>query len=124
MLSWIPILGPIIQGIVSIFNKKMDTAVINRQTDADVTKAGYTASVQALVAFKDDIGVRLTRDMIIFPTAVWTALIVWDKIVDIRYPWLVWGIKPLSEETGLAFLPYAVIVFLLGNFAVNKWTSK
>lgn len=124
MLSWIPILGPIIEGIFSIFNKRMDTAVINHQTDADVTKAGYTASVQSLVAFKDDIGVRLTRDIILFPVAVWTALIVWDKIVDIRYPWLVWGVSPLKEETGLAFLPYAVMVFLLGNFAVNKWTRK
>jgi len=124
ILSWIPMIGPIIEGVISVFNKKMDTEVINRQTDADVKKAEIVASTQALIAFKDDINVRITRDIILFPVAVWTALIVWDKIVDIRYPWLVWGVSPLTEASGLAYLPYAVMVFLFGMAGMNSWKRK
>jgi len=124
MFSWIPILGPIIEGVISVFNKKMDSDVLNRQTDADVKKTEIIASTQALIAFKDDINVRITRDIILFPVAAWTALIVWDKIVDIRFPYLVWGVSPLTEASGLAFLPYAVMTFLFGMAAMNTWKRK
>lgn len=121
MFTWLPIVGPIIDGIVSIFNKKADTTVANRQIDADVRKAEITSSTQTLIAFKDDINIRISRDIIIFPVCVWTGLIVWDKIVAIPFPYLVWGVLPLTEATGLAFLPYAVMTFLFGVVAVNTW---
>lgn len=124
MLSWIPILGPIVDGIVSIFNKRADTGVANNKIDADVRQAEIASSIQTLLAFKDDIAIRITRDIVLFPVAVWTALTVWDKIVAIKYPELVWGTSPFIEASGLAFLPYAVMTFLFGIVAVNTWKRK
>ncbi len=124
MFGWIPIIGPIIDGIVSIWTKSIDSKTLKYQADADVYKTEVSASVQTLIAFKDDIGVRLTRDIILFPISLWTALIVWDKIIEIKFPDLVWGVRPLTEATGLEFLPYAAMVFLFGNFAVNRWISR
>ena len=121
MFTWLPILGPIIEGVVSIFNKKADTTVANRQIDADVRKSEIASSTQTLIAFKDDINIRITRDIILFPVSVWTSLIVWDKIVAKKFPDLVWGVLPLTEASGLAFLPYAVMTFLFGIVAVNTW---
>lgn len=124
LLSWVPIIGPVVDGIVSIFTKYQDTSLGKYVADADVTKSGYAASVQTLIAFKDDIGIRLTRDIIMFPTSCWTGLFVWDKIIEIRHPDWVWGVMPMTEASGLSFLPYAVITFLFGTFAVNQWIRK
>lgn len=123
-LGWIPIVGPIIDGVVSMFKKYQDTELGKRTIDADVKKAEIAASTETLRIFRDNIGVRITRDLIMFPVAVWTGLIVWDKIVDIPFPSLVWGVKPLDASTGLDFLPYAVITFLFGIAALNTWKTK
>jgi hypothetical protein len=120
MFGWIPVLGPIIDGIVSIFNKKMDTDVQKKKIEAGTREVEITSSTAILSAFRDDIGVKISRDLVIFPVAVWTALTVWDYIIVIPYPWLVWGTKAIPEASGLAFLPYAVMVFLLGNTYLNK----
>lgn len=121
MFGWIPIIGPIIDGIVSIFGKFEDTQLGKLKIDGDVAITQVNASRDTLRDFKDDIGVRLARDIILFPTSVWTGLIVWDKIVAIRFPDLVWSVSPLSTETGLAMLPYAVLTFLFGAVAMRIW---
>ncbi len=120
MFAWLPIIGPILDAIIKpiaeIFIKKEDTKVerIHAQTTDNQTAAGVT------VAFKDDVGSQVVRDLIMFPVGVWTALIVWDKIVAIKYPDLVWGVLPLTENTGLSFLPYAVMTFLFGMALIKR----
>lgn len=120
MFAWLPIIGSILDAIIKpIFNwlgKKEDTKVesIRAQTIDNQTAAGVT------VAFKDDAGSQVVRDLIMFPVGVWTALIVWDKIVVIRYPDLVWGVMPLDAVTGLSFLPYAVMTFLFGMALIKR----
>ena len=122
MLSWIPLIGPIIQGIVSIFTKKMDTDVqklqINRSSDTDEAKV----SAQIIHDTQDDIGLRLLRDVAITPVVVWSGLIGWDTIVAIRYPWLQFHVASYPDT--VAYLPYAVIVFLFGNIGLNIWKRK
>lgn len=122
MLSWIPLIGPIIQGIVSIFTKKMDTDVqklaINRNSDVEEAKV----SAQIIESTKDDIGLRLMRDAVCLPVVVWAALIGWDTIVAIRWNWLQFHVE--SFPPSVEYLPYAVIVFLLGNIGINTWKRK
>lgn len=122
-MLWLPIIGPIIQGIVSIFTKwqdtKLGTLTIERNDDVEEAKV----SAQIIQATQDDIGLRFMRDLLIFPVVVWTMLLCWDTIVALHYPKLMWHLATF-DKTGAPYLPYAVIVFLLGNIGINMWTRK
>lgn len=124
MWALIPILGPIFSFFSGIFSKFEDTQVAKYTVDGQVISTEVKASADTTIAFKDDPGVRLARDLVLFPISLWTALIIWDKIVDIRFPWLVWGVSPLGENTGIAFLPYAAMIFLFGLVAMTPWKRK
>ncbi len=122
MLAFLPIIGPIIQGIVSIFNKQADTklAVLKTNRSSDLEEAKVSA--QIIQTTQDDIGLRLMRDLLCFPTVVWATMIGWDTIVAIRYPWLMFHVEKYPDS--VAYLPYAVVVFLLGNIGINMWNRK
>lgn len=124
MLAFLPIIGPIIQGVVSIFTKKMDTDVqkltVNREQDTEESKV----SAQIIQSTQDDIGLRFMRDLLIFPIIVWTTLLSWDTIVaESAYKDYMWHLASF-DKTGAPYLPYAVIVFLLGNIGINMWSRK
>lgn len=122
MLSWIPLLGPIIQGLTTVFIKSKDTELEKLKVDADVRKSDTNASVATLEAFKDDIGIRLMRDAVCLPVVVWSMLIGWDTIVALRYPDIMFRVA--DYPTSVSYLPYAVLIFLLGNIGINAWKSK
>jgi|SRR5688572_4197201 hypothetical protein len=124
MLGFLPIIGPIIQGIFGIFTKKMDTDVeklkITRTGDAEEAKV----SSEIIRTTQDDIGVRISRDLIVFPVAVWTALLTWDTIIAESFlrDWM-WHVASF-EKTGAPYLPYAVLTFILGNIGLNMWNRR
>lgn len=121
-LGWLPIVGPIIQGVVSIFTKKMDTDVskltITRNSDVEEAKV----SAQIIHDTQDSVGLRLMRDLVCFPVVVWSTLIGWDTIVAIRYPDLMFHVEKYPDSVG--YIPYAVMVFLLGNIGLNMWSRR
>jgi hypothetical protein len=123
MLSWIPLLGPIIQGIISIFTKwqdvKLDTLKTNRSSDIEEAKV----SAQIIQTTQDDIGLRIMRDLVCFPIVVWVALVSWDTIVALHYPDWMFHVAGF-DRTSAPYLPYAVITFLLGNIGINMWNRK
>lgn len=124
MLSWLPIIGPIVQLIVSIFTKKQDTdlAKLQTKTSAEVESAKIAANI--IYATKDDIGIRLARDIIIYPVAAWTALVTWDTIIaESSFRDMMFHVASF-ENTSVPYLPYAVLVFLLGNIGINAWRSR
>lgn len=122
MFGWIPIIGPIIDGIVSIWKGHQDLEAIKYKTDGSVDIEGVRASTSIISATKDDIGVRFARDLLMYPTIVWVDLIVWDKIMAIHYPDLVYGVALLPEA--IAYMPFAVVTFLLGNVGLNIWKRR
>jgi hypothetical protein len=119
MFGWIPIIGPIIDGVVSIFSKYQDTELGKYTVDGKVDVAAMQASNDLAIATTTDIGVRLVRDIIMFPVAVWTAIISWDSIVVYEYP--EWFFKVAPYPPSLAYLPYAIITFLFGATAMILW---
>lgn len=123
MLGWIPIIGPIIQGLFntasSIYGKFKDTQVDLRKQE--VTEAQISANI--IESTKDDIGLRLSRDIICFPISIWCALVSWDTIVALRYPDLMFHVAGF-DKTSVPYLPYAVLTFLLGNIGINMWNRK
>lgn len=116
-LSWIPIIGPIIQGILGIFKNVTDVKLAKIQTEAKVTIESMKASNELIRITQDDIGVRLCRDLIMFPVALWTAIISWDTIVAIRFP--EWRFLVEKYPPSVEYLPYAVITFLFGYTAMR-----
>lgn len=121
-LAFLPIVGPIIQGIVSIFTKSMDTKVAVLKTTQGTQVEEAKVSAQIIGETQDDIGLRLMRDMLCFPTVAWATLIGWDTIVAIRYPGLMFHVEKYPDS--VSYLPYAVVVFLLGNIGINMWSRK
>lgn len=122
MLAFLPIIGPIIQGIISIFTKVEDTKVEVLKTTQGTQVEEAKVSAQIIQTTQDDIGLRLMRDLLCFPTVMWACLIGWDTIVAFRYPDWMFHVPPYPDS--VAYLPYAVVVFLLGNIGINMWNRK
>lgn len=122
MLSWIPFIGPIIQGLTSIFTKWQDTKLgtlkVERGSDVEEAKV----SAQIIQSTQDDILLRILRDAAIVPVVVWSTLIGWDTIVAIRYPDMMFHVEKYPDS--VSYLPYVVLVFLFGNIGMNMWNRK
>lgn len=120
LLSVIPILGPIIQGIVDAVSKHEDIT-LQRQVDTNKTALGKQADenktdvaviqsrAQVAIAFKDDLGVRLIRDLVMFPIALWSGAYFYTLTV----PTYSWHME--LPPTTMQYIPYAVIAFLFAT---------
>lgn len=119
--SLIPILGPLIDGAVSIYKQKTNTDVtkLKINTDADVT---YMQSTNQLVAiFASDAMVRACRDIVMVPGSVYCGTIIWDRWISIQHPDWVWGVLPL--QGAMEYLPHALLAFFFGS-AFLYWNRK
>jgi hypothetical protein len=117
LLTLLPIVGPIIQSLVDAFSKHEDVT-LQKQVDANKTALGkqqstdqtdlgiIQARAQVAIAFKDDTGTRLIRDLVMFPVSAWTACYYYTLMVP-DYSWKV-NVPPDAMQ----YIPYAVIAFL------------
>lgn len=117
LLGWLPVIGPIIDGIVSIFNKKQDTDLGKYQVDGQVNTQVIKSSTEITLAAMAQIPVRLARDLIMFPGSAWCGLYIWDKIMAFHYPKLVWKVAPLDGQ--MTILPMALLTFFFGVTALG-----
>lgn len=117
ILSVIPIIGPIIQGIVDLFKQKADvdlqktlsanTTALEKQKDISKTDVAIIqARTQIALAHSNDLGARLTRDLIMFPVGMHTTLYYWDLV----FPY--WKIGVQEPVQAMQYIPYAVIAWL------------
>lgn len=124
LTGWIPVIGPIINGVVSVWAKKQDTdlAKLKVTTEADVENAKTSANI--IEATKDDIGIRIARDIVIWPICIWTALLSYDTIIaESSFRDYMFHVASFNQ-TSAPYLPYAVLMFLLGNIGINAWSKK
>jgi hypothetical protein len=132
MLAWLPIIGPVIQGIVSIFSKAEDTTVALQKNTLDTQVEEAKVSAQIIQTTQDDIGLRFMRDLVCFFPVMWSALIGWDTIIGARQsnglPWhpdlIQYMFHVGNYPDSVGYIPYAVMVFLLGNIGINMWNRK
>lgn len=126
LLSFIPIIGPIITGIlgpiVAMFTKVQDKDIVAIKTAGTVTIAETQASADIIKSTENDWGVRLARDVVIWPWALWLGGYGWDTFVTQRWHWLYIGIADPPQS--IQYIPYAVLIFLLGNIGLNMWNRK
>ena len=122
MFGWIPFIGPILQGLFNtvsnIYGKFKDTQLGMRQADVEEAKV----SAQIIHDTNDDLGIRILRDAVCLPVVVWTMIIGWDTIMVHHYPDLVFIVEKYPDS--VAYLPYAVLTFLLGNIGINAWKRR
>ncbi len=121
-LTWIPLLGPIIQGFSSIIKNFTTLDAVKLQTAAQTTIAETNASVQIIQATHDDIGLRFMRDLAILPTVVWMFAMGWDTVIGQHWHWLFFGTP--NYPASVQYIPYAVIAFLFGNIGINMWSRR
>lgn len=122
MFGWIPIIGPIIDGIVSIFSKWQDTKLGMYKVDGTVDVSAMQTSASIIESTKDSIGIRLARDLLIYPVIIWVDLIIWVTLMKTIHPKWYFVVEKLPEP--IAYLPYAVITFLLGAVGLTIWGRK
>lgn len=123
MLSWIPLLGPILQGISSIFTSFSSEKIAQINANSANTIAETQASVQIIQATQDDIGLRIMRDAACLPVVVWTMLLGWDTIIA-RTNFKSWMWHTADYPESVKYIPYAVLIFLFGNLGLNAWKNK
>lgn len=130
MLSFLPVLGPILQGLIGplftgvsdILGKYWGSKVETAKVAADVVKTETVESNKTLSIFEKDWGVRLARDIVILPWSLWLGGYGWDTFVAIRWPQLM--IHIADTPAAVSYIPYAVLVFLLGNIGLNMFNRK
>lgn len=121
LTSFIPVLGPLIDGVVTVYKNKTDAQLKNKQLDNDLTVQGMQASNQLVTLFANDGMVRACRDIIMVPGSVYCGTIIWDRFMDLRHPEWVWGVLPLTGA--MEYLPYALLTFFFGS-AYLFWKNK
>lgn len=132
MFSWIPLLGPIIQGVSSIFTGFTSLAATKLQTASATTIAETQASVQIIHDTNDDIGIRIWRDIALAMPVTWGTLIGWDTIIGARksngalwHPWANdWMFHVGDYPAAVSYLPYVAYAFLFGVIGFNVWKRK
>lgn len=122
-MLWLPIIGPIIQGIVSIFTKSQDTKVAVLKTTMGTEVEEAKVSAQIIQSTQDDIGLRLMRDMYCFPAVAQVLLTGWDCMVA-ENSWKVYMWHVAKFPPSLEWYPYSVAVFLVGCIGMNMWNRK
>lgn len=122
MLSWIPLVGPILQGLFNtastIYSKFKDTQLGMREQEVAEAKV----SAQIIHDTNDDVCLRIMRDAAILPVVAWSMLIGWDTIVAHHNPEWMYIVEKYPDN--VAYLPYVVLVFLFGNIGLNMWNRK
>lgn len=119
--SIIPILGPIFDGVVSIYKQKTNTDVTKIKMENDMTTEGMRGSNQLVTLFASDVMVKVCRDIIMVPGSIYCGTIIWDRFMALRHPELVWGVLPL--QGAMEYLPYALLTFFFGS-AFLYWKRK
>lgn len=119
-LSFLPIIGPIFQSLADAWGKHEDVT-LKKQEDVNKTALGKQVDenktdvsiiqtrAQVAIAFKDDPGVRLIRDLVMFPIAIWTG----GYFYVLTFPHGDWIVNTPPQT--MQYIPYAVIAFLFAT---------
>lgn len=122
MFSWIPLVGPILQGLFStasaIYSKFADTKIATIQ--AEVTDAQTAA--QIIQTTNDDIGIRILRDLALVFPVVWSAIIGWDTIAAGHWNGWIWVVPNYPDS--VQYIPYGAFVFLFGLLGFKIWKGR
>lgn len=110
ILGWLPVVGPIVDGVVSIFKGKQDLDIAKGAQRLEEVRL----RLAYLEAVKDQTDIRVMRDLMIFPVIVWAALGTWDTIVA-ESAYSEWMFHVAKFPPGpLEYLPFAVLAYLFG----------
>lgn len=125
MLSWIPLVGPILQGLFStastIYSKLKDTQLGMRNAEVEEAKV----SAQIIHDTNDDLALRILRDIYCTPACVHLFFVSWDTIIAettwVSHKWM-W--HTATYPASYAWYTTSVAVFLLGNIGLNIWKRR
>lgn len=114
MLAFIPILGPIVQGVTSVWSKYIDRDLAKIKDDSERIKLQHELTMSSTSKANAD----LQRDLLCFPVIIWTNMVIWDSIVVKNWKHLM--INPVELPYPVSLLPIAVLCYLFGNAWLNR----
>lgn len=122
MFSWIPVIGPIIQGILNtvsgIYSKFKDTQLGMRVQDSVDAQTG----AQIIESNNQYLSIRILTDLALIFPVVWSGFIGWDTIVAKRFP--TWMFHVADYPPNVQYIPYGAFAFLFGVLGMNIWKRK
>ncbi len=121
ILSVIPVIGPIIQGVVDLFKQRADIdlqktldanrTALGKSTDENRTDVAVLQTRLALaLATKDDLGPKLIKDVIMYGPAVWILVYFYNLAFRGLIPDWTWTVS--APEANMQFIPLAIIGYL------------
>lgn len=128
-LSVIPVIGPIVQGVIDLFKQKADVdlqktldankTALARSTDANKTDVAVLQTRLALaLATQGDLGTKLIKDLIMYGPAVWITIYFYNLSFRGLIPAYTWEVG--TPEANMQFIPLAIISYLF----VTAWRGK
>lgn len=122
MLSWLPLIGPIIQGLFNtasgIYSKFKDTQIGMRVQDTADAKVG----AEIIESNNQYLSFRIMTDAALIMPVIWSTLIGWDTIVAKRFPDLMFHVADYPAT--VQYIPYGAFGFLFGVLGMNMWKRK
>src|SRR5688572_8293673 len=118
-LSAIPIVGKAFDAVSSYYNKKQDVDLEKYKVKGQIDIASVNADVAIIQAraelakaMKDDPVNKWGRRLVLYPTGLWYALIVWDSVARNNSLLEAYRWEILALPSNLDYIPYAVIAYL------------
>jgi hypothetical protein len=122
MFSWIPLIGPILQGL---FSTGASIYATFKSTEVEEIKAGVTdaqTAAQIIQTTNDDIGLRILRDAALVFPVFWSAIIGWDTIYAGHWNGWAWVVPDYPDN--VKYIPYGAFAFLFGLLGFKIWKGK
>lgn len=112
LLNLIPNILGLGKDLFAYLNKKQDVDLEKYKVDGQLDITTVQARGMVAAARAADTVDRWGRRLIIYPTGIWYALIVYDsvfrKLLPDAFTWRILDLPP-----GLQYIPYAVVGYLL-----------
>jgi len=92
-----------------MISKQEDINLTSLAKQQDISKtdlAVIQTRAQVAIAFKDDVGVRIIRDIVMYPIGIWTGCYFYM----LSFPQWSWPVNTPPDT--MQYIPYAVIAFL------------
>lgn len=121
ILSVIPVIGPIVQGVIDLFKQRADVdlqkvldankTALAKSTDENKTDVAVMQTRLALaLATKEDLGPKLMKDVIMYGPAVWILVYFYNLAFRNLIPDWTWTVN--APDAYMQFIPLAIIGYL------------
>lgn len=87
LLSSLPVVGKIVNGLSTYFNKKLDTDLEKYKVDGRIDEVRLQAALTLLGRMQDTSGGRWMHYVFVYPLGVWWLALIVDSVGQRYFKW-------------------------------------